>query len=145
MAGDVVDLIVQDHREVERLVGELSRHPDKRRRLTPLLTTLLTAHCRAEEAEIYPVANGEATANGRADAERLLGRLAEEDPRSAGYDEALASLGEVVADHVRADESTVLPEIQQRLDEQGRAELGVAFLRTRGEHLSAHPLPGRPG
>ena len=143
MAGDVVDLIMQDHREVERLFGELTRHPDKRPRLTAMLAALLTAHCRAEEAEVYPVARGEEDAHGGAEAERLLGRLAEEDPRSSAYDEVLASLEEVVTHHVREDESTMLPEIRERLDEQGRAELGVAFLRSRGEHLSTQPMPHR--
>ena len=55
MAGEVVDLIMQDHREVERLFDELKDNPDKRPNLLPVLTTLLTAHSRAEEAEVYPI------------------------------------------------------------------------------------------
>jgi hemerythrin superfamily protein len=146
MAGDVVDLITQDHRELERLVGELSRHPDKRPRLTAALVTLLTAHCRAEEAEVYPVANNGHAARRRAEfaqAERLLAQLAEQDPGSAGYDEVLAELAEPVSRHVRDVESTVLPGIQERLDEQGRAELGVAFLDSRGKHLTSQPATYR--
>ena len=53
---DVVDLIMQDHREVERFFDELKDNPEKRPNLLPVLTTLLTAHSRAEEAEVYPVA-----------------------------------------------------------------------------------------
>ncbi|MGW4110824.1 hemerythrin domain-containing protein [Actinosynnema sp. NPDC004786] len=53
---DVVDLIMQDHREVERLFAELKDHPEKRPLLVPVLTAVLTAHSRAEEAEVYPVA-----------------------------------------------------------------------------------------
>ena len=49
--ADVVDLIMQDHREVERLFEELRTSPDKRPNLVPVLTALLTAHSRAEEAE----------------------------------------------------------------------------------------------
>jgi len=60
MAADVVDLIMQDHREVERLFDELKDSPEKRPNLLPVLTTLLTAHSRAEEAEVYPVAAAEA-------------------------------------------------------------------------------------
>ncbi|MGH3462435.1 MAG: hemerythrin domain-containing protein, partial [Kribbellaceae bacterium] len=60
MPGDVVDLIMQDHREVERLFDQLESNPDKRPNLLPVLTTLLTAHSRAEETEVYPVARDEA-------------------------------------------------------------------------------------
>ena len=52
---DVVDLIMQDHREVERIFEELKSSPEKRKGLTPVLVTLLTAHSRAEESEVYPV------------------------------------------------------------------------------------------
>ena len=42
MPIDVVDLIMQDHREVERLFEELKENPEKRPNLLPVLTTLLT-------------------------------------------------------------------------------------------------------
>jgi len=51
---DVVDLIMQDHREVERLFDELKNHPEKRPLLTPVMCGLLVAHSRAEESEVYP-------------------------------------------------------------------------------------------
>ncbi len=98
---DVVDLIMQDHREVERIFEELKTAPEKRVGLTPVLVTLLTAHSRAEEAEVYPVARDEA---GVADdvehsqeehllADKLLARLADTDPESPDFDSALAERG----------------------------------------------------
>ncbi|MGH3353884.1 MAG: hemerythrin domain-containing protein, partial [Nocardioides sp.] len=60
MSEDVVDLIMQDHREVESLFEKLQQDPDVRAGLTPILVTLLAAHSRAEEAEVYPVARDEA-------------------------------------------------------------------------------------
>jgi hemerythrin superfamily protein len=60
MSGDVVDLIMADHREVERLFEDLKRHPENRPLVVPVLSALLTAHSRAEEAEVYPVAKAEA-------------------------------------------------------------------------------------
>jgi hemerythrin superfamily protein len=54
---DVVDLIMQDHREVECLFGLMQ---SQRPMLVPVVTSLLVAHSRAEEAEVYPVARGEA-------------------------------------------------------------------------------------
>jgi hypothetical protein len=49
---DVVEMIMQDHREVERMFAELKSSPEKRAALVPVLITLLTAHSRAEEAEV---------------------------------------------------------------------------------------------
>ena len=88
MSEDVTDLIMQDHREVESLFEKLQRDPEVRAGLTPILVTLLAAHSRAEEAEVYPVARDEA---GEAEdvalsqeehllADRLLAELSEGHP-----------------------------------------------------------------
>src|SRR5690606_507388 len=116
---------MQDHREVERLFDELQRHPDKRPLLTPVLASLLIAHSRAEEAEVYPVAKDEAgeseavphSQREHAQAERTLARLTEADPQSPEFDRLLSELVEAVDHHVEEEESTVLPGIRERLDE----------------------------
>ncbi len=92
MSADVVDLIMQDHREVERLFDELKDSPEKRPNLLPVLTTLLTAHSRAEEAEVYPVAAEEAgekeevshSQQEHIEADQLLAKLAATDPDLEG-------------------------------------------------------------
>ena len=87
---DVVDLIMQDHREVERIFAELKNHPENDSTWYPVLVTLLAAHSRAEESEVYPAARDEA---GEAEdvehsqeehllADQLLARLAATDPDS---------------------------------------------------------------
>ena len=60
MPQDVVDLILADHREVERLFDKMREDPESRPMLLPTVTTLLIAHSRAEESEVYPVARDEA-------------------------------------------------------------------------------------
>jgi hypothetical protein len=69
MPGDVVDLITQDHREVERLFDELTENPEKRPNLLPVLTTLLTAQVlpgmRANLSEQRRAELGEAFAASR--------------------------------------------------------------------------------
>jgi hemerythrin superfamily protein len=147
MAVDVVDLIMQDHREVERLFEELRTSPDRRLNLLPVLTALLIAHSRAEEAEVYPVARDEA---GEADevahsqeehveADQLLARLAESDPQSADFDDVLNELVSAVKHHVEEEESKVLPGMRQRLSDGRRAELGEAFASSRKQHLGEQP------
>ncbi|MGK4595450.1 hemerythrin domain-containing protein [Amycolatopsis sp. w19] len=139
MAGDVVDLIMQDHREVERLFHELERHPEKRPLLVPVLSSLLTAHSRAEEAEVYPAAKGEAdeaedVAHGQkehAETEQLLAKLNETEPESKQFEKVLSDLVEAVTHHVKEEESTVLPKM--------RRELGKAFVSSRTSHLGDRP------
>ncbi|RSM63226.1 hemerythrin [Amycolatopsis sp. WAC 01376] len=147
MAGDVVDLIMQDHREVERLFGELERHPEKRPLLVPVLSSLLTAHSRAEEAEVYPAAKGEAdesdeVAHGQkehAEAEQLLVKLNGTDPGSTQFDKVLSDLVEAVTHHVKEEETTVLPKMRRELNEARRRELGEAFVTSRTSHLGDRP------
>jgi hemerythrin superfamily protein len=145
--GDVVDLIMQDHREVERLFDELKSHPEKRPLLVPVLAMVLTAHSRAEEAEVYPAARDR---GGQADevahsqqehlqAERLLARLAETSPQSKKFDQVLAKLIDAVNHHVVEEESTVLPGIREQLSHQQRMKLGRAFVTSRSHHMGDRP------
>jgi len=147
VAEDVVQLIMNDHREFERLFAELKSSPERRAGLVPVLTTLLAAHSRAEEAEVYPVA---ATEGGNPDdvahsqeehiaADQLLARLAETDPDDAAFEEVLDELVEAITHHLEEEESTVLPHMRQSLSEQRLMELGQAFLSSRKEHLGDQP------
>jgi hemerythrin superfamily protein len=147
MTADVVDLIMQDHREVERLFEELKENPDKRPNLLPVLTTLLTAHSRAEEAEVYPVAASEAgekeevshSQQEHVEADQLLAKLAKTDPASADFDKALQNLVDAVTHHVEEEETKVLPGMRSNLSDQRRAELGEAFVASRKQHLGEQP------
>ena len=147
MSGDVVDLIMQDHREVERLFDELKQHPEKRPLLVPVLASILTAHSRAEEAEVYPAAKKageedevEHSQHEHAEAEQLLAKLVETDPESPNFDKALEELVKAVTHHVEEEESSVLPGMRKRMGDARRAELGRAFVVSRTEHLG--DLPG---
>lgn len=147
MTGDVVDLIMHDHREMERLFDELKSHPEKRPLLVPTLATLLTAHSRAEEEEVYPAARNETdgvdevahSQEEHLQAEQLLERLADLDPQSATFDQVLDDLVESVSHHIEDEESTVLSTMRKQLDDERRAELGQAFAASRDEHLGDRP------
>jgi hemerythrin superfamily protein len=147
VSGDVVDLIMQDHREVERLFDELKQHPEKRPLLVPVLSAMLTAHSRAEEAEVYPVARDDAgetdevahSQHEHAEAEELLARLVETDPMAKEFEPRLEELVKAVTHHVEEEESSVLPGMRQRLDEQRRLELGRAFAASRAQHMGDKP------
>jgi hemerythrin superfamily protein len=145
---DVVDLIMADHREVERLFSVLQKEPDQRPIAGPTVTALLIAHSRAEEAEVYPVARDEAgetdevehSQEEHAEAEELLEKLQATDPTSSQYEQILQKVVESVTHHVEDEEKTVLPGMRERLSDERREQLGEAFARARAEHLG--DLPG---
>lgn len=140
-------MIMDDHREVERLFEQLKQHPEKRPLLTPTLAMLLTAHSRAEEAEVYPVAREEAgetdevkhSQQEHAEAEQLLKRLTETDPESRRFDDVLTELVKSVTHHVKEEESTVLPGMRRHMDAARLAELGRKFAASRAAHLGDRP------
>jgi len=147
MGADVVDLIMSDHREVERLFEILRSQPDKRVTTLPMLAALLVAHSRAEEAEVYPAARGEAGATEEVEhsqeehveAEQLLEQLQAADPDSAEFDTLLQQVVDAVTHHVEEEESSVLPVMKARLDDARREELGQAFADSRADHLGQMP------
>ncbi|SMD26741.1 hemerythrin domain-containing protein [Kibdelosporangium aridum] len=149
--GDVVDLIMVDHREVERLFDELKSHPEKRPLLVPVLAMVLTAHSRAEEAEVYPVAREKAeqpdeiahSQREHLEAERLLAQLTRTSPQSKKFDQVLDKLIDSVTHHVQEEESTVLPGMREQLSHAARMKLGRAFLRSRREHMGEEPGEAR--
>jgi len=147
MPETVVDLIMNDHRHVEQLFDQLANDPATRPNLLPILTTLLTAHSRAEEAEVYPVARDEAgeseevkhSQEEHLEADQLLKKLAQTSPDSPDFDTVLAQLVEAVTHHIEEEESTVLPGLREGLEEPRLVEVGEAFLTARKQHLGDQP------
>jgi hemerythrin superfamily protein len=142
MSTDVVDLIMQDHRELERMFDELRNNPEKRPGLVPVMATLLYAHSRAEEGEVYPAAR---EAGGSEDvehsqkehlvADELAAKLGKADPGSSEFDHLLKELIDAVKHHLEEEEEDVLPHMRERLGADELEQLGRAFLAAREEHL----------
>lgn len=146
MDSNVVDLIMNDHRELERIFDQLMNQPDKRPSLVPVMIALLTAHSRAEEAEVYPAASDAGGADDvehsqkeHLEADQLAAKVAETDVDSADFPEALQKLIDAVKHHVEEEETSVLPGMREHLDPGRLDELGQAFLRSRSEHLGDMP------
>lgn len=144
--GNVVDLIMNDHRELERLFDQLQNQPDTRATTLPVMISLLTAHSRAEEAEVYPAAD---EAGGDKDVEhsqrehlecdQLAADLAATAVDAPDFEEKLTKLVDAVKHHVEEEESTVLPGMRDALPTERLDELGDAFLASREEHLGTMP------
>jgi hemerythrin superfamily protein len=143
---NVVDLILNDHRELERIFDKLQQEPASRPTLVPVMIALLTAHSRAEEAEVYPAAaeagatkDVEHSQKEHLEADQLAAAVSEADVESPDFDEKLTKLIDAVKHHVEEEESTVLPEMRAGLSEETLDELGSRFLASREEHLGEMP------
>jgi hemerythrin superfamily protein len=143
---DVVDLIVQDHRELQRMFDELRSDPSRRKTLVPVMSTLLFAHSRAEESEVYPRARAaggeedvEHSQEEHLEADRRAERLMALDPDSDDFGEALEELIEAVTHHLEEEEQSVLPHMRDRMSADELTDLGEKFLAARAEHLGDQP------
>lgn len=146
-SGDVVDLILADHREFERLFRTLrNREEDRPGRLREL-ADLLVAHALAEESEVYPrletraPAEREEIAHGvqeHAEGHEVLARLqGVADVDSEEFEEVLEELVEAVNHHIDEEERDVLNAARENVADQTRLELGEGFMRARIGWLEA--------
>ena len=146
MTLNVVDLIMNDHRELERIFDLLQTQPEQRPTLVPVMITLLTAHSRAEEAEVYPAAldagiseDVEHSQKEHLEADQLAADVAASDPTSPDFGEKLEKLIDAVKHHVEEEESSVLPGMREKLEADRLDQLGQAFLSSREQHLGDMP------
>jgi hemerythrin-like domain-containing protein len=146
---DVVDLILADHDEFERLFRALrNREEDRAARLREL-ADLLVAHAEAEEREVYPTLMVKAPEEGdeiehgweeHAEGhEALLALLEVDDVDSEEFEERLEELVELTNHHLDEEERDILNAAREQVEDSVRAELGTAFLRVRGEWLERNP------
>lgn len=143
---NVVDLIMNDHRELERLFDQLQNRPDERANTLPVMISLLTAHSRAEEAEVYPAATEagidkdvEHSQKEHLEADQLAADLATTPVDAPEFHEKLTKLVDAVKHHLEEEEATVLPGMRKGLPADQLEALGAAFLASREAHLGTMP------
>lgn len=146
MPTNVVVLIKNDHRELERLFEELASARGDRATVLRELSDLLVAHSHAEEQEVYPelvaAEPGEAADvhHGREEhqeATQLLAKLLHADPGSRQFDRLLDELREAVQHHIDEEEEDILSDLEDALTEDELARLGERFAEVRQEELDA--------
>ena len=131
--ADVVDLIEEDHRAVERLFGRFEASKDGA--IAEQICEELTKHTRAEERAVYSVFRtrlsdgpeliGEAESE-HDQARHLIGRV-----RNTTDPDHLASvmveLKEAIQHHVREEEAVILPKARAEMSGAALGELGEQF------------------
>lgn len=135
-SSDVVSVLTEDHRAVERVFGELESRqgdPRHRREMADHVIAELVRHSVAEEQYLYPavrkalpggdeLADHEISEHG--EAERTMKDLDGVDPTDPRFDELLGKLMSEIRHHVEEEESSLFPRLREACNEAELVDLG---------------------
>jgi hypothetical protein len=143
--GDVIDLILDDHRRFEALLRDLRDSTSDRDAVRRALAALHVAHAEAEEKHVYPrlqrkdaiteheVEHGEEEhAEGH---EAMLKVLELPGTDTQAFEDAVEELATALNHHLTEEELTILNPAREEVGERLRVELGEAFLTERNAQL----------
>jgi hypothetical protein len=133
---DALDLLADQHAEVDGLFERLRAVGGDRRALFAALADRLAAHATIEEKVFYPTVMAEDTApllrdsvEDHLEMKRMLSELMELEPNDDEFDELLGELEDAVSRHAHDDEEGELfPLVRDLLDDDERASLGREML-----------------
>ena len=144
-AGDVLDLILDDHRRFEALLRDLRDSSNDRDAVRRAFSALHVAHAEAEEAEVYPtlrrkqaISEHEAEHSEEEHAEgheALIKVLEAEELAGDDFDELVEELATAVNHHLTEEELSILNPAREEVAEDVRVRLGEAFARVRNAQL----------
>lgn len=149
---DILDLLLADHREVERLLAEFDAVSlSGRIELFWDLTHTLVRHEVAEEIVVYPAVRdlpgGKAIADARvqeqAEAEQKLAHMEKLDAESDEFAKQMITLRSAVLTHAKAEETSVFVLLRDSLPLEQRLELGVRYEKAK-QAAPTRPHPHAP-
>ena len=145
--GDVLDLILEDHRRFEALLRELRDSSTDRDGVRRAFAALHVAHAEAEEQKVYPtlrrkdaIDEHEAEHGQEEHAEghqALLAVLEAEQVQGDEFDDLVEELAGKVNHHLTEEELTILNPARDEVAEDVRRALGAAFAEERNRQLDA--------
>lgn len=147
VSGDVVELILEDHRRFEHLLRQLRDSSSDRDAVRRALAALHVAHAEAEEKFVYPALRrkeaideheaehgAEEHAEGN---EKLLAVLELKGTDTQAFEDAVEELAEAINHHLTEEELTILNPARDEVSERVRAELGEKFATERNRQIDA--------
>ena len=140
-SGDVVELILADHRTFEELLRTLRDSSSDREAARRAFATLHVAHAEAEELKVYPtLRHKDAISEGEEDHgeeehaqghEALLHVLEAQELDGADFDDLVERLAEVVNHHLTEEELTILNPARDEVEADVLHRLGKDFVEER--------------
>jgi len=147
IAGDVVELILDDHRRFETLLRQLRDSSSDRDAVRQAFATLHVAHAEAEEKYVYPTLRKKRaiTAHEEEHGEEehaegnqaLLAVLELKGTDTQAFDDAVEELAKAVNHHLTEEELTILNPARDEVSDQAKAELGLKFATERNAQIEA--------
>jgi hemerythrin superfamily protein len=147
VSGDVIDLILEDHRRFEALMRQLRDSTSDRDAVREALSALHVAHAEAEEKHVYPqlrrkdaITDHEAEHGEEEHAEgheAMLKVLELKGTDTQAFDDAVEELATALNHHLTEEELTILNPAREEVSEKVRAELGEVFAAERNKQLDA--------
>jgi hypothetical protein len=146
--GDVVDLILADHRLFEDLLHQLRDVTQDRVAVRRALADVVAAHAEAEEQHVYPTLVRKKAVD-EEDAEhgthehlegnqKLLVLLEVADVESEDFDEAVEELTKALAHHLDEEEREILNPARTDVEDSVKIDLGAKFAAERNRQLDLH-------
>lgn len=145
--GDVVEIILDDHRTFEELLRRLRDVTADRARALEALSALLVAHAEAEESKVYPrlrrkdAIDEEEVEHSEHEHdeghEALLALLELDGPDADGFLDAVEDLSEKLSHHLDEEERDVLNPARTEVSDEDRAALGGDFVVQRRRLLAS--------
>lgn len=142
-AEDVIDVLLEDHREFDKLLGRLTS--GRNSALTGVLTATLVRHAIAEEEYVYPTVRDHVTDGDRI-ADRAMAQHAQiaetmqqidaTEPTDPERERLIVALANEVRRHVRHDRTELFPRLRAACTRSHLTWLGerVAGLRHAGRN-----------
>jgi hemerythrin superfamily protein len=147
VAGDVVELILEDHRRFETLLRQLRDSSSDRDAVRRAFSALHVAHAEAEEKHVYPnlrkkrAISADEEEHGEEEHaeghEALLAVLELKGTDTQAFDDAVEELAKKVNHHLTEEELTILNPAREEVSEPAKADLGLAFATERNAQLDA--------
>ena len=144
-AGDVIDLILEDHRRFEALLRELRDASSDRDAARKAFAALHVAHAEAEESKVYPTLrkkdaisdhDAEHGEEEHAEGHEALLKVLEADTlEGEEFDDLVEDLATAVNHHLTEEELTILNPAREEVAEDVRQRLGKAFAAERNAQL----------
>ena len=143
---DVIDLLTNDHAEVNALFGRFKQasKPETKQELATQIVHELSVHAAVEEQFVYPLMrakleNGSEKASHaieeHAEVKRLLADIEKLDSDKADFDKKMAKVTESVQHHVQEEHDELFPKVEKLFDAETLEAIAEAMEETRDDLL----------
>jgi len=143
-SGDVIDLIVDDHRLFEQLLRQLRDGTQDRDAVRKAFADVLIAHGESEEELVYPILRRKAEDIGEHEVEHgheehaegneaLLAVLELKGTDTQAFTDAVEELSNLVTHHIAEEELTILAPARTEVTERVRRDLGEKWAARRNQ------------